>query len=256
MTDSTQQHINLTRFPDVSNSNEDGLLAMGGDLDLHTLVSAYSQGIFPWFNDDQPILWWSPDPRMVLFPNEVKVSRSLRKTINNKPFKVTCNRAFDQVIDACALRGKKSGKKSGKKNEEKSDQQNPLPAEDTWITDDMQSAYQQLHEHGYAHSIEVWLDKELVGGLYGVCLGKVFFGESMFSRVSNASKVAFVSLAQSLEALGFNVIDCQVSSDHLLSLGAREIPRGEFLSYLNDIDIQKPNLNFENGISQAQARML
>ena len=256
MTDSTQQHINLTRFPDVSNSNEDGLLAMGGDLDLHTLVSAYSQGIFPWFNDDQPILWWSPDPRMVLFPNEVKVSRSLRKTINNKPFKVTCNRAFDQVIDACALRGKKSGKKSGKKNEEKSDQQNPLPAEDTWITDDMQSAYQQLHEHGYAHSIEVWLDKELVGGLYGVCLGKVFFGESMFSRVSNASKVAFVSLAQSLEALGFNVIDCQVSSDHLLSLGAREIPRGEFLSYLSDIDIQKPNLNFENGISQAQARML
>lgn len=244
MTDSTQQHINLTRFPDVSNSNEDGLLAMGGDLDLHTLVSAYSQGIFPWFNDDQPILWWSPDPRMVLFPNEVKVSRSLRKTINNKPFKVTCNRAFDQVIDACALRG------------EKSDQQNPLPAEDTWITDDMQSAYQQLHEHGYAHSIEVWLDKELVGGLYGVCLGKVFFGESMFSRVSNASKVAFVSLAQSLEALGFNVIDCQVSSDHLLSLGAREIPRGEFLSHLNDIDIQKPNLNFENGISQAQARML
>ena len=248
MTDSTQQHINLTRFPDVSNSNEDGLLAMGGDLDLHTLVSAYSQGIFPWFNDDQPILWWSPDPRMVLFPNEVKVSRSLRKTINNKPFKVTCNRAFDQVIDACALRGKKSG--------EKSDQQNPLPAEDTWITDDMQSAYQQLHEHGYAHSIEVWFDNELVGGLYGVCLGKVFFGESMFSRVSNASKVAFVSLAQSLEALGFNVIDCQVSSDHLLSLGAREIPRGEFLSHLNDIDIQKPNLNFENGISQAQARML
>ena len=244
MTDSTQQHINLTRFPDVSNSNEDGLLAMGGDLDLHTLVSAYSQGIFPWFNDDQPILWWSPDPRMVLFPNEVKVSRSLRKTINNKPFKVTCNRAFDQVIDACALRG------------EKSDQQNPLPAEDTWITDDMQSAYQQLHEHGYAHSIEVWLDNELVGGLYGVCLGKVFFGESMFSRVSNASKVAFVSLAQSLEALGFNVIDCQVSSGHLLSLGAREVPRGEFLSYLNDIDIQKPNLNFENGISQAQARML
>lgn len=228
--------IDYIAFPDVSNCNEDGLLAMGGDLNLNTLVSAYSQGIFPWFNDDQPILWWSPDPRMVLFPSEIKISRSLRKTINKQQFKVTCNQAFDLVIDACALRGERE----------------PLLVnEDTWITDDMQTAYQQLHESGYAHSVEVWQDEELVGGLYGVSLGKVFFGESMFSRVSDASKVAFVSLAQSLNKQGFSVIDCQVSSDHLLSLGAREITRNDFLAYLQHIDVQQPNFNFENGISHA-----
>lgn len=238
MTESAKKTINFIRFPDVSNSNEDGLLAMGGDLDLNTLVSAYAQGIFPWFNDDQPVLWWSPDPRMVLYPNEVKISRSLRKTINKKHLRVTCNQAFDQVIEACALRG----------------EQNPLLInEDTWITEDMQSAYLQLHKFGYAHSIEVWQNKDLVGGLYGVSLGKVFFGESMFSRVSDASKVAFVSLAQSLAEQGFSIIDCQVSSDHLLTLGAREIPRSEFLKHLQHIDIHQPNLDFENSISQASA---
>lgn len=228
--------IDYIAFPDVSNCNEDGLLAMGGDLDLNTLVSAYSQGIFPWFNDDQPILWWSPDPRMVLFPNEIKISRSLRKTLNKKQFTITCNKAFDQVIKACALRG----------------EQNPrLINEDTWITDDMQTAYQQLHKFGYAHSVETWQGEELVGGLYGVCLGKVFFGESMFSRVNDASKVAFASLAQSLSEQRFSVIDCQVSSDHLLSLGAREIPRSDFLTYLEHIDVQQANVDFENSISQA-----
>lgn len=236
MTDTELKKIHFTRFPDVSNCNEDGLLAMGGDLDLNTLVSAYAQGIFPWFNDDQPILWWSPNPRMVLFPSDIKISRSLRKTLKNTPFQVTCNRAFGQVINACAVRGEKNPRRV---------------TEDTWITADMQTAYQQLHESGYAHSIEVWLNNELVGGLYGVSLGKVFFGESMFSRVSDASKVAFVSLAQSLVKQGFSIIDCQVSSEHLLSLGAREIPRDEFLSHLDSIDVQKPNLNFEHGIVQA-----
>jgi leucyl/phenylalanyl-tRNA--protein transferase len=211
---------------------------MGGDLDLSTLVSAYAQGIFPWFNDDQPVLWWSPDPRMVLYPQEIKISRSLRKTITKKHLRVSCNKAFEQVIDACALRG----------------EQNPLLMnEDTWITQDMQNAYQQLHKFGYAHSIEVWQDEELVGGLYGVCLGKVFFGESMFSRISDASKVALVSLAQSLVAQGFSVIDCQVSSDHLFTLGAREIARDEFLKHLQHIDVHQKNLNFESGISQASA---
>lgn len=236
MLEKPRKTIDFVNFPDVSNCNEDGLLAMGGDLDLNTLVSAYSQGIFPWFNDDQPILWWSPDPRMVLFPSEVKISRSLRKTINKNKFRVSCNQAFEEVIDACALRGEKDPL---------------LQNEDTWITDDMQSAYLKLNEFGYAHSIEVWQDDALVGGLYGVSLGKVFFGESMFSRENDASKVAFVALAQSLEQLEFEVIDCQVSSNHLLSLGAREISRSEFLQHLHHIDIQKPNLNFENSISQA-----
>lgn len=236
MPERSHKKIDYVSFPDVSNSNEDGLLAMGGDLNINTLVSAYSQGIFPWFNDDQPILWWSPDPRMVLYPSDVKISRSLRKTINKNTFHVSCNQAFDDVIDACALRGERDP---------------ALQNEDTWITSDMQSAYRQLHEFGYAHSIEVWLNDDLVGGLYGVSLGKVFFGESMFRRVNDASKIAFVALAQSLEELDFNVIDCQVSSDHLLSLGAKEIPRSKFLQYLQHIDIQKPNLHFKNSISQA-----
>lgn len=223
--------IEIMRFPDVSNSNEDGLLAMGGDLNVNTLISAYAQGIFPWFNDDQPILWWSPDPRMVLYPADLKISRSLKKTLKKEHFKVTINHAFSRVIDACALRG----------------QQNSLMQnEETWITDDMQTAYTQLHEKGYAHSMEVWQNQQLVGGLYGVCLGNVFFGESMFSRVSDASKVAFVHLA----AMGFDLIDCQVSSAHLASLGAKEIPRADFLKQLKNLDIKQTKARFSEPMSQ------
>ncbi len=221
--------IKFVRFPAVSNANEDGLLAMGGELSLDTLVSAYSQGIFPWFNDDQPVLWWSPDPRMVLFPADVKVSRSLAKKIRQKRFEIRCNTAFSEVINACALRG----------------QLNPLvPTEATWITDDMESAYNELHAKGYAHSIEAWSDDTLAGGLYGVALGNVFFGESMFSRVSDASKIALVHLCGLLQRQGVTVIDCQVASDHLFTLGAREIPRTEFMRHLEGIDIQQKNHNF------------
>ena len=202
---------------------------MGGDLNSNTLVSAYSQGIFPWFSDDQPLLWWSPDPRMVLFPKQVKVSRSLNKTLRQQKLKVSYNKCFDEVINACALRG----------------EQNPLkPSAETWITDEMETAYTTLHLQGYAHSVEVWLNSELVGGLYGVALGNVFFGESMFSRVSDASKVALVHLCQGLDQLGFSIIDCQVASPHLFTLGAREIPRKAFMEHLEHIDIQEKKLIF------------
>jgi len=221
--------IDYQPFPAVSNATSDGLLAMGGELNLNTLVSAYSQGIFPWFNDEQPVLWWSPDPRMVLFPDEIKVSRSLAKKIKKNHFTVSCDQCFSEVINACALRGEK----------------NPLvPTPGTWITKDMETAYNEMHAQGYAHSIEVWQDKELVGGLYGVTLGKVFFGESMFSRVSDASKIALTKLCEVLQDLGFTIIDCQVSSAHLLTLGAREIPRKEFMHHLEDIDIQQKNTFF------------
>ena len=226
--------VQLVRFPPVSNATEDGLLAMGGDLSVDTLVSAYSQGIFPWFNEDQPVLWWSPDPRMVLFPSDVKISRSLRKTMRKNQFTVTCNMAFEQVIEACALRGVTG------------EFRNAAP---TWITTSMHEAYIELHKNHYAHSIEVWLDKELVGGLYGVVLGQVFFGESMFSRVNDASKIALVKLCQWLQHLQFSIIDCQVASDHLYTLGAIEIPRDNFLNHLKNIDIREKSTNFSTGFA-------
>jgi len=228
-------------FPDLSNANEDGLLAMGGDLSVDN-----AQGIFPWFNEDQPILWWSPDPRLVMYPQELKVSRSLRKTIRSNRFQVSCDTAFSQVVRCCALRG--------------SDKPFAAKAE-TWITEGMHQAYQDLFENGYAHSIEVWDNSDdnsinaqenpakLVGGLYGVVLGKVFFGESMFSEVSNASKVAMVALCNWLHINGFTVIDCQVASDHLFSLGAKEIPREQFTNYLADINIGRPRRDFADGFS-------
>jgi leucyl/phenylalanyl-tRNA--protein transferase len=230
--------LDFVAFPAVDNASEDGLLAMGGDLNLNTLVSAYSQGIFPWYNDDQPILWWSPDPRMVLYPSDVKISRSLAKTINKANFKVTCDHDFDAVISACALRGQ---------------QDLTTPLEDTWITDDMHAAYLSLHQQGYAHSIEVWQNDLLVGGLYGIALGHAFFGESMFSRASDASKVALVSLCQALSVQGFKVIDCQVASDHLFSLGAVEISREKFMRLIQGAEIDKPRLNFANSFEQAVA---
>jgi len=198
--------------PRTALAEPSGLLAIGGDLSPARLLNAYRHGIFPWFSPGDPILWWSPDPRTVLFPGEIIIHRSLRKTLKNHPFEIHINRDFQGVLNACAApRAHQSG---------------------TWITSDMQQAYLRLHSMGYAHSIESWRDNALVGGLYGVKMGRVFFGESMFTRVSDASKAALVALCQG--ALGSTpaVIDCQFSTDHLLSLGAKPIPREEFLNML------------------------
>lgn len=198
-------------FPDVSNATEDGLLAVGGDLSAERLLNAYQKGIFPWFEDDNTILWWSPDPRFVLFPEDLKVSKSMKQVLRNSDFKITINKNFDAVIKACA-KAKRPGQ------------------EDTWITKGMIEAYTKLHQLGYAKSIEVWLDNTLVGGLYGVDLGNgVFCGESMFTKVSNASKVGFITFVQNSD---YKLIDCQVYTNHLDSLGAIDIPRNQFLKYL------------------------
>jgi len=204
-------------FPEVERAlaEPNGLLAAGADLSLPRLLDAYRNGIFPWFSHDQPILWWSPDPRMVLFPAELKVSRSLARTLRNARFEVRADTAFDAVIEGC--RQPRRGE-SG-----------------TWITEEMAEAYGTLHRAGFAHSVETWLDGKLVGGLYGVALGRAFFGESMFARVSDASKVALVALARQLQHWGFGVIDCQMNTAHLASLGAREIPRSEFTRRLREL---------------------
>jgi leucyl/phenylalanyl-tRNA---protein transferase len=204
-----------TSFPPLEEAliEPNGLLAAGGDLSLQRLITAYRTGIFPWFNEGEPILWWSPDPRMVLFPNELKISRSLRKTLKKNPYTICFDRHFSQVMHACAAPRKgQSG---------------------TWIHPEMISAYTKLHQMGLAHSVEVWIDNTLVGGLYGVALGKVFFGESMFSNVADASKIAFVHLVKQLDDWGYGLIDCQVRTEHLASLGAREIPRAEFSQQLS-----------------------
>ncbi len=202
-------------FPPVEHAlrEPDGLLAVGGDLAPKRILSAYRQGIFPWFSPGQPILWWSPDPRAVLLPEKLKVSRSLRKTINKGSFQVTFDTAFEQVIRACAATPRRG-----------------QPG--TWITPEMQQAYIRLHRMGHAHSVESWSGDELVGGLYGLRLGRVFYGESMFSRRTDASKVAFVHLVRKLQEEGVVLIDCQVTTDHLLSLGAEEIPRRRFIELL------------------------
>jgi len=204
-------------FPPVEQAaaEPNGLLAAGGDLSVARLVEAYGNGIFPWFNDDQPILWWSPDPRMVLIPAEMKVSRSLAKTLRNSRFEVRADTAFRDVIQNCSL---------------------PRHGQDgTWITPQMVDAYCELHRNGIAHSVETWLDGELVGGLYGVALGRAFFGESMFTRVSDASKVALAALVRQLEAWGFGLVDCQMNTAHLASFGAREIPRADFTRRLREL---------------------
>jgi len=204
-------------FPEVERAlaEPNGLLAAGADLSLPRLLEAYRNGIFPWFSHDQPILWWSPDPRMVLFPAELKVSRSLARTLRNARFEVHADTAFDAVVEGC--RQPRRGE-SG-----------------TWITEEMAEAYGTLHRAGFAHSVETWLDGKLVGGLYGVALGRAFFGESMFARVSDASKVALVALARQLQYWDFGVIDCQMNTAHLASLGAREIPRSEFTRRLREL---------------------
>lgn len=203
-----------TDFPSTHDALADpnGLLAVGGDLSPAQLLAAYQRGIFPWFDETQPILWWSPSPRLVLKPSELHVSKSMRKLLRKAPFVVTTDVAFEEVIAACA--------------EPREDQ------DGTWITDEMQEAYIRLHQLGFAHSVEVWSGDNLVGGLYGIALDRVFFGESMFSRASNASKYGFIALIQALNPLGFELIDCQVHTDHLSSLGAKEVDRQTFESYL------------------------
>ena len=208
-------------FPPVSKAlrSPNGLLAAGGDLSPRRLVEAYRHGIFPWYSEGDPILWWSPDPRMVLFPPELRVSRSLRKTLARGTYETRVDTAFRRVIEACAEpRDGHAG---------------------TWIVPEMVEAYVALHERGFAHSVESWHEGELVGGLYGVALGKAFFGESMFARATDASKVALVRLVERLRACGCRVIDCQQATRHLASLGAREIPRTAFAQLLQE-SIQYP----------------
>jgi len=205
-----------TLFPNPSLSLQEpnGLLAIGGDLHPQRLLNAYKQGIFPWFNEDQPILWWSPNPRLVLYPEKIHLSRSLKKSLKNHSFKITMDHAFDEVIEAC----------SQPRKTEKG----------TWLSEQMKYAYSQLHTLGYAHSIEAWQDDKLVGGLYGIALGKVFFGESMFSRVSNASKIAFAVFVEQMRHWDFKLIDCQVETAHLANFGAENIDRDVFLEHLNN----------------------
>ncbi|MDP4131263.1 MAG: leucyl/phenylalanyl-tRNA--protein transferase [Bacteroidota bacterium] len=202
-------------FPPVNLADEDGLLAIGGDLSMERLLLAYRNGIFPWY-ENKYILWWCPDPRFVLFPQELKVSNSMKQILKKGDLEFSVNRNFRAVIGEC-------------KSISRHDQ------EGTWITEDMQNAYINLHRHGYAHSAEAWQNGELVGGLYGIRLGNMFFGESMFSKRSNASKFAFIKYVQQLQSEGVRIIDCQVYTAHLESLGARMIPRVEFLEYVDQL---------------------
>ncbi|NMG71266.1 leucyl/phenylalanyl-tRNA--protein transferase [Parazoarcus communis] len=206
--------VELDDFPAVERAlrEPDGLLAAGGELTPSWLLAAYHQGVFPWFSEGEPILWWSPDPRLVLRPQNVRIRRSLAKVLRRGHFEVRLDSAFDQVIRACA--------------------EPREPGGGTWISPAIQAAYCRMHELGYAHSVECWRDGKLVGGLYGIALGKVFFGESMFSRESDASKVALAYLARLLERYEFAMIDCQMTTPHLLSMGASEIPRTEFTAAL------------------------
>jgi leucyl/phenylalanyl-tRNA--protein transferase len=204
-------------FPPLASAlrEPNGLLAAGGDLSPERLTEAYSKGIFPWFNPGEPILWWSPDPRMVLFPGELKVSRSLRKTLKKQGYEVSVDTAFRQVMEACSAPREGQG--------------------GTWITPAMIDAYTELHQQGLAHSVETWMGGRLVGGLYGISLGRMFYGESMFSLATDASKIAFVHLVRQLERWGYGMIDCQMKTAHLASLGAREIPRAEFSEKLSEL---------------------
>ena len=202
------------RFPPVDLSTPEGLLAVGGDLRPERLLEAYRHGIFPWYSDDQPILWWSPDPRTVLFPENLHISRSLKRSLRPGLFNVTLDTCFRDVMRQCA----------GPRPQ--------YPDGGTWITAEMLDAYTLLHEQGYAHSVETRKNGQLVGGLYGVALGGAFFAESMFTRVPDASKVALVSLVRQLQAWGFLIIDCQQASPHVMHFGAEEIPRREFLDHL------------------------
>ncbi|HET7775758.1 MAG TPA: leucyl/phenylalanyl-tRNA--protein transferase [Azospira sp.] len=210
-------------FPPLATALKEpnGLLAVGGDLSPERLLTAYRHGIFPWYSPSEPILWWSPDPRMVLFPREFKVSRSLGKTLRRGGYEVRLDSAFERVIAACAETARPG-------------------QQGTWIVPEMQDAYRRLHELGHAHSVEVWASGELVGGLYGIALGRMFYGESMFSWRTDASKIAAAHLARFLEKRGFGMIDCQMRTTHLASLGAREIPRSEFITRLSELVAHGP----------------
>lgn len=204
-------------FPPVEHAlrSPSGLLAAGGDLSAARLLEAYHQGVFPWFNPGEPTLWWSPDPRMVLIPGEFKISRSFSRVLRNHAYEVRCDTDFEQVMRGCAA------PRSGHHG--------------TWIHEDMIAAYCELHRMGYAHSVETWVDGKLTGGLYGVCIGRMFYGESMFSHASNASKITLAHLTRQLERWQFGLIDCQMNTPHLASLGAREIPRNEFIARLQEL---------------------
>jgi leucyl/phenylalanyl-tRNA---protein transferase len=201
------------KFPPPRLAPREGLLAVGGDLSQKRLLLAYQMGIFPWYSKDEPIMWWSPDPRLVLYPSEFRMSRSLKKTVKKQMFELTMDKDFESVIKACAHSRTQAN-------------------EGTWIVEEMITAYCRLHESGLAHSVEAWQDGKLAGGLYGVSLGKCFFGESMFTRITDASKVALVALNGHLQARKFELIDCQISTPHLIGFGAREIPRTRFLKEL------------------------
>ena len=202
-------------FPPLERAlkHPNGLLAAGADLSPERLLGAYRRGIFPWYSEGEPLLWWSPDPRMVLIPSELKISRSLAKTLRNRTYEISFDGAFAEVLRGCATRGADAA---------------ATDEAATWITLDMREAYQRLHELGYAHSVETWIDGKLAGGLYGVAIGRMFYGESMFTRVRDASKIAMVHLVRHLERQGCGMIDCQMHTGHLVSLGARAIPRSKF----------------------------
>ena len=203
-------------FPDPRLASDEGILAVGGDLSVARILLAYRLGIFPWFNPEDPILWWCPDPRCVMFPSDLRVAKSMRSYFNQQKFSVTFDRNFPEVIHNCREIRRK-GQGGG-----------------TWISDDIEASYTELHHMGYAHSVEVWEDGNLVGGLYGLAIGKCYFGESMFAHVSNASKFGFISLVWELEKRGFQLIDCQQQTRHLESLGAVLLPRARFLNILRD----------------------
>jgi leucyl/phenylalanyl-tRNA--protein transferase len=209
-------------FPPLERAltHPNGLLAAGADLSPERLLSAYRQGIFPWYSEGEPLLWWSPDPRMVLLPSELKISRSLAKTLRNRDYEIRFDRDFAAVMQGCATRGADGAAADEGR---------------TWITADMRAAYQRLHELGYAHSVETWIDGKLAGGLYGVALGRMFYGESMFTRMRDASKIAMVHLVRRLERQGYGMIDCQMHTGHLASLGARAIARSAFSLKLREL---------------------
>lgn len=203
-----------SQFPDPSKADKSGLLAIGGSLTNERLIEAYSKGIFPWYSDGDPVLWWSPDPRILLFPEDLHISGKMKTLLKKKAFKVTVNKKFEDIIERCSA---------------------PRENEDgTWITAEMKTSYIKLHYQGFAHSVEVWEGDKLAGGLYGICFGKMFFGESMFSDVSNSSKFGFIKLTGYLKSKNFLFIDCQIDSQHLRSLGAVPVSRDKFLRILGD----------------------
>jgi len=203
-----------TPFPDPSNADKSGLLAVGGSLTNERLLEAYSKGIFPWYSEGEPVVWWSPDPRVLLFPDNLHISGKMKVILKKEIFKVTINKQFESVINNCS-----APRKDG---------------EGTWITDDMKASYKRLYHDGFAHSVEVWKGSDLVGGLYGICFDKMFFGESMFSKISNSSKFGFIKLSQYLRNEEFLFIDCQIDSPHLRSLGAAPVSRDKFLRMLRE----------------------